>query len=62
MDLPEKLDKLARDLSIWPDGEYDQFSADVRELLEQAAKQIRSDQAWIRQLQHHSRMTSSRSC
>jgi hypothetical protein len=61
MDLVEKLDKLAKDLSVWPDGAYDQFTADVRDLLEQAANQIRSDRAWISHLQQHSRTTSSRS-
>lgn len=49
MDLVEKLDSAAKDLSVWHDG-YDQYAADLRELLEQAAKQIRSDRAWISQL------------
>lgn len=49
MDLPEKLDRLAKSLSVWNDG-YDQFTADVRELFEEAAKRIRSNEAWIAHL------------
>lgn len=46
MDLPTRLEQTARSLSVWDRG-YDQFAADIRELLEEAAKRIRSDEAWI---------------
>lgn len=52
MDLADKLDKMAKSLSVWDHG-YDQFTADVRELLEAAAKKIRRDEAWISHLQRY---------
>lgn len=62
MDLVEKLEKQAKVCNaVWDHRGYNFEIADLRELLEQAAKQIRSDRAWIRHLQQHSRTTNSRS-
>lgn len=60
MDLPTRLERLAGSLSVWDNG-YDQFAADVRELLEEAAKKIRSDAAWIALLNNHLHQSDIRS-
>lgn len=46
MNLPDRLEKAAKDLRVWfcmecSDWEYDQKAADIRELLEEAAAEIR---------------------
>jgi hypothetical protein len=51
MDLVERLELEARscDARVWRGG-YNQQDADLRELLEDAAKQIRNERAWIHTL------------
>lgn len=49
MDLPEKLEQLATSLDVWGYGN-NRFPDDLRELLEEAAKRIRSNEAWIAHL------------
>lgn len=59
MDLPTKLEQTAKSLSVWNRG-YDQFTADIRDLLEEAAKRIRSDTSWIAHLNNHVRRNDIR--